>query len=44
MENQNIALEQLISLVQDNLTFSGMFPKVLPDLEIKRIIKETCLE
>lgn len=44
MENSQIALEQLISLVNANLTFSDSFPKILNDMEIRRIIKEEALE
>lgn len=40
----NITIEQLIDIVNADLTFSGLFPKVLPDLEIHRIIKEHALE
>ena len=39
-----ITIDQLIDLVQMDLTYSGMFERILPDLEIKRIIKEHCLE
>lgn len=39
-----ITIEQLIDIVQADLTFSGLFPKVLPDTEIYRIIKEHALE
>jgi len=40
----SITLEQLIDIVQQDLTFSGALPKVLPDQEIYRIIKELALE
>lgn len=40
----SITLEQLIDIVQQDLTFSGSLPKVLPDKEIHRLIKEICLE
>lgn len=39
-----ITIEQLIDIVQSQLTVSGLFPKVLPDLEIHRLIKEHALE
>jgi len=39
-----ITIEQLIDIVQSDLTVSGLFPKVLPDTEIYRIIKEHALE
>lgn len=39
-----IPIEQLIDIVQDELTFSRALPKVLPDREIKRLIKEKALE
>jgi len=37
-------IEQLIDIVQQDLTISGMLPKVIPDIEIKRLIKEFALE
>ena len=40
----SITIEQLIDIIQQDLTVSGMLPKVLPDIEIKRIIKEIALE
>ncbi len=40
----NITIEQLIDIVQQDLTVSGMLPKILPDIEIKRLIKEIVLE
>lgn len=40
----SMAVEQLIDVVQQDLTISGMLPKVLPDIEIKRLIKEIALE
>lgn len=39
-----ITLDQLIDIVQADLTYTGLFPKVLPDMEIKRLIKENALE
>lgn len=39
-----VTLEQLIDIVQADLTISGLLPKVLPDMEIKRLIKEHALE
>jgi hypothetical protein len=39
-----ITIEQLIDIVQADLTLSGLFPKVLPDTEIYRIVKEHALE
>jgi hypothetical protein len=39
-----ITIEQLIDIVNSDLTFSGIFPKILPDLEIHRLIKEHALE
>jgi hypothetical protein len=38
------SIEQLIDIVQADLTVSGLFEKILPDKEIKRLIKEHCLE
>lgn len=40
----SITLEQLIDIIQADLTFSGALPKVLVDKEVKRIIKELALE
>lgn len=39
-----ITLDQLIDIVQADLTMTGLFPKILPDLEIKRLVKENALE
>jgi len=39
-----ITIEQLIDIVQAELTVSGLFPKTLPDQEIYRLIKEHALE
>jgi hypothetical protein len=44
MNGGSMTIEQLIDIVQQDLTISGMLPKVLPDIEIKRIIKEYALE
>ena len=44
LNNNKMTIEQLIDLVQADLTFSGMMPKVLPDLEIQRLIKEHALQ
>jgi len=40
----SITLEQLIDITQQDLTFSGALPKVLPDQEVRRIVKEINLE
>ena len=40
----SITIEQLIDIVQADLSVSGLFPKVLPDVEIYRLIKEHALE
>jgi hypothetical protein len=39
-----ITIEQLIDIVQGDLTFSHTIQKYLPDVEIYRLIKEHCLE
>jgi len=39
-----ITIEQLIDIVQADLTYSGLFPKVLPNNEILRLVKEHALE
>jgi len=44
LNNDRMTLEELVDFVQADLTFSGMLPKVLPDIEIQRIIKEDALE
>lgn len=44
LNNDKMTIEQLVDYVQADLTFSGLMPKVLPDLEIIRIIKEKGLE
>lgn len=44
LNNDKMTIEQIIDYVQADLTFSGTLPKVLPDLEIVRIIKEEALE
>ena len=44
LNSDRLTVEQLIDYVQADLTFSGMLPKVLPDLEIMRILKEEALE
>lgn len=40
----SISIEQLIDIINADLTMSGLFPRVLPDQEIKRIIKEEVIE
>jgi len=44
MYGGSTTIEQLIDIVQQDLTISGMLPKTLPDIEIKRLIKELALE
>jgi len=39
-----ITIDQLVDIVQADLTMTGLFPKILPDLEIKRLVKENALE
>jgi len=38
-----ISVEQLIDIVQQDLTYSGLFPKILPDKDIKRVIRQIAL-
>jgi signal transduction histidine kinase len=38
-----ITIEQLIDIVNADLTVSGLLPKILPDPEIYRLIKENAL-
>ena len=40
----SITIEQLVDIVQADLTKSNLFPKILPDEEVYRIIKELALE
>lgn len=40
----SMTIEQLIDIVQQDLTISGMLPKVIPDIEVKRLVKEIALE
>ena len=42
--NDQMTIEMFADYVQADLTFSGLMPKVLPDLEILRIVKEKALE
>lgn len=44
LNNDKMTIEQLVDLVQADLTFSGLMPKILPDLEILRLIKEQALQ
>lgn len=44
LNNDKMTIEQLVDYVQADLTFSGLMPKVLPDLEVQRIIKEHALQ
>jgi len=37
-------IDELVDFVQADLTFSGMLPKTLPDMEIVRLVKENALE
>lgn len=39
-----MTIDQLIDIIQSDLSFSGLFDKVLPDLEIYRLIREEALE
>ena len=40
----SITIEQLIDIIQADLTFSGMLPKVLNDKEVKRVVKELAMD
>jgi len=44
LNNNQMTIEQLIDFIQADLTFSGLLPKVLPDLEILRIEKEIAMQ
>jgi hypothetical protein len=41
--SHGMSIEQLIDIVQQDLTYSGLFPKVLPDSDIKRFVREIAL-
>ena len=40
----SMTIDQLVDIVQSDLTISGLFDKILPDLEIYRLIREEALE
>ena len=44
LNNDQMTIEMLVDFVQADLTFSGLMPKILPDLEIQRIIKEKAMQ
>ena len=44
LNNDRMTVEMMVDYVQADLTFSGLMPKVLPDGEILRLIKEKALE
>jgi len=44
VNSNSMTIEMMVDYVQADLTFSGLMPKVLPDGEILRIIKEKALE
>jgi hypothetical protein len=39
-----MTIDQLVDIVQADLTVTGLFDKILPDLEIYRIVREEALE
>jgi len=39
-----ITIDQLVDIVQADLTMTGLFDKILPDLEIYRLVREEALE
>ena len=39
-----ITIDQLVDIVQADLTMTGLFDKILPDLEIYRLVREDALE
>lgn len=39
-----MTIEQLVDIVQADLTISGMFDKIIPDIEIIRLIREEALD
>lgn len=44
LNNNKTTIEQLVDIVQADLTFSGLMPKILPDLEILRLVKENAMQ
>jgi hypothetical protein len=44
LNNDKMTIEMLIDYIQADLTFSGLMPKILPDPEILRLVKEKALE
>ena len=44
LNNDKMTIEMMVDYIQADLTFSGLMPKVLPDQEILRVIKEKALE
>lgn len=40
----SMTIDQLVDIVQADLTISGLFDKILPDLEIYRLIREEALD
>jgi len=39
-----MTIDQLVDIVQADLTFTGLFDKILPDMEIIRLIREEALD
>lgn len=39
-----MTIDQLVDIVQADLSFSGLFDKILPDIEIIRLVREEALE
>lgn len=39
-----MTIDQLVDIVQADLTLSGLFDKILPDIEIYRLVREEALE
>jgi len=40
----SMTIDQLVDIVQADLTMTGLFDKILPDLEIYRLVREEALE
>lgn len=40
----SMTIDQLVDIVQADLTMSGLFDKILPDIEIIRLVREEALE
>ena len=40
----SMTIDQLVDIVQADLTISGLFDKILPDIDIYRLVREEALD